>query len=130
MSPTEERAAANLLLRVGRAFLRRYEDTFHGARAREYLWEAQEGHCLYCGGLMLSRYRYPEHPDSDTCDHVWPRASGGPDSPGNFALMHRKCNSNKGRRLPTAEEMERLRVTNSKLGWPTPNLIRVWPVEN
>lgn len=67
---------------------------------------------------MISRYRYVEHMDSDTCDHVWPKSAGGHDAPGNFALMHKKCNGLKGRRPPTMEERERLKVINEKLGWP------------
>ena len=74
---------------------------------------------------MLPRYRYPEHADRDTCDHVWPRALGGADIPGNFALMHSKCNAEKDRKVPTPRERLALRAINLKLGWPdcSPELV-------
>lgn len=100
--------------------LRSFEHEWHKHHVRELLWEAQDGLCLCCGTRLHSRYRYPTDGDRDTIDHVWPKTGGGVDRLGNLALMHFKCNHRKDCRLPTAAEVERLKLVNARLGWPLP----------
>lgn len=118
MSPTEKKAAAHLLRKLGKAFLSRHMEGKVSLHARQLLMEAQEGLCFLCDEPMLSRWRYVDHRDSDTCDHVWPKGYGGHDQPGNLTLTHKKCNGSKGSRFPTRAELGRLKVLNDKLGWP------------
>lgn len=116
IAPTSD---ANMLKAAGERMLARYEHTFRKHRVRELLWQAQNGNCVSCGMPMVSRYRYETSGDRDTLDHLWPKSLGGRDGPGNFGLMHHKCNAAKASRLPNAAELERLGQLNAALGWPT-----------
>jgi len=106
------------LLRAGQRMLRRCEHGWSPRDVRILLWEAQDGQCLACNLRMTSRLRFPNDGDRDTVDHVHPMGKFGADQLGNLALMHYKCNHRKANRLPTTEEVERLRIVNLKLGWP------------
>lgn len=86
---------------------------------RELLWEAQGQGCIYCDTQMLPHRRHRGHRYRDTLEHVWPRALGGVDWPGNLALACDQCNNRKGERGPTSEQLDRLRQLNEVLGWPT-----------
>lgn len=72
------------------------------------LWRAQGGLCAGCGGA-LSRY-------DRSLDHVVPRSRSGADALGNVVLMHGRCNSRKGARMPTGCELVWLMAVNARLG--------------
>lgn len=118
MSEVCRRYEAQRLLRSGRALLRHGEFDWSKSRARDLLWEAQDGRCLRCNTRLHSRYRHPNDGDRDTIDHVDPKARFGLDALGNIALMHHKCNAAKGSRAPTEAERVGLAAINAKLGWP------------
>jgi HNH endonuclease len=63
------------------------------------LLTAQGGRCFYCE----ERFR----PTEWTRDHVRPKSAGF-EAPFNIVLACDSCNSKKGARLPTKEELERL----------------------
>lgn len=69
---------------------------------------AQGGRCFYCGE-PFSKRRGP------TRDHLFPRSLGC-DLPGNKVAAHSKCNSAKGSRMPTPEEVERASAMYAALG--------------
>jgi 5-methylcytosine-specific restriction endonuclease McrA len=74
---------------------------------RRGLFEAQEGLCGCCGGEMPST--------ALSFDHVVPLNRLGPDTLDNILLAHPWCNSEKGDRLPTEEEIARNRLKNERL---------------
>lgn len=111
---------ARLLLKAGQALLRARPGKGSRTKCREALWEAADGKCLACGGSLKSRFRFPNHPESDTIDHVFPQGWRGLDQPGNYALMHQRCNGEKGSRPPNLGEVIGLHEINQRLGWPTP----------
>lgn len=51
-------------------------------------------------------------------DHVWPKAEGGFDGPGNIVLAHMACNDRKGKRLPTGCEIIALVAVCARLWIP------------
>ncbi len=50
--------------------------------------------CAICG-------QPPQAEDPFVVDHIWPRARGGTDHPGNLQAAHRSCNGHKSATLPT-----------------------------
>lgn len=81
------------------------------------LHEAQNGRCYICG-----REIDMDVEETDV-DHIEPLASGGKDSPSNFALTHSGCNKRKqDSDLRVAQVLERLRVIQEKAGTRTATL--------
>jgi hypothetical protein len=64
------------------------------------LLKLQDNKCFFCGEAATTT-------DSNV-DHVVPLSVGGSRKYNNLVASHKKCNSNKGSRLPTAEELEKL----------------------
>ncbi|EWY36489.1 endonuclease [Skermanella stibiiresistens SB22] len=60
---------------------------------------SQRGRCFYCGEVVGAKA---------TVDHFIPQCYGGIDDIANTVLAHRRCNIDKGDRLPTPDEIERL----------------------
>lgn len=60
--------------------------------ARGALWV---GKCLICNGPLAFDARTGE---GATLEHIRARARGGDDAPENLALVHARCNHEKGRR--------------------------------
>lgn len=82
-----------------------------------FLWAQQDGKCFLCGNDML--------PSNANWDHFLPK-SFLPKAPAikkhdirhfNKVLTHVKCNSRKGNRLPTKEEIARFISITGK-SWP------------
>lgn len=126
MSQTARKFEQARLLREGSRMLATWEHGMRKHRVQVLLLEAQCDRCLNCDGLMLSAYRYPQHADRWTIDHVWPRGAGGYDGPGNYAMMHSRCNNRKADRFPSRALMDKLEDLNARLGWPTRRLL--WPL--
>lgn len=80
----------------------------------------QDNLCFHCHLPM-------QLPDPDKCypngarnehdvasyDHLLPRSLGGRGG-GNLVIAHRSCNSKRGHKLPSSEEVDHLRVLNAK----------------
>lgn len=85
---------------------------------RRAYYEAQGGTCGICGCHMPRAFNSPKL----TFDHVWPKswAAARPESKflGNLLLAHSRCNDAKGDATPDADQVDRLRATNRKLGLP------------
>lgn len=71
------------------------------------LFDAQEGICYLCND-PLTIYDI-------TVDHVVPKSRGGKDSMRNILLTHSRCNSEKGNRMPTKNELDYLEEVNEKV---------------
>jgi hypothetical protein len=63
------------------------------------LVELQHWSCPWCGDCL------PDSPPGTAIDHIIPRAYGGPHRRWNLQLLHRECNSAKGKKI-TAEALE------------------------
>lgn len=61
---------------------------------------AGEPACHLCGEPIDYTIKDGYHPDSFTIDHITPINRGGPDTLDNLAAAHRRCNRDKGDRLP------------------------------
>lgn len=61
----------------------------------------QNGLCFYCGKLAPA--------EESNVDHVVPLSAGGSKRFNNLVASHRTCNTLKDNRLPTANELERLK---------------------
>lgn len=78
------------------------------------LFKRQSGGCFHCAGWMdpLPRRSMPngavENPNGYTREHLVPRSKGGV-TVGNIVLAHFSCNTCKGDRMPTEQELARLR---------------------
>lgn len=84
----------------------------------ERMIEAQLGRCVLCGQTLdADTDLHMSDPLRPSFDHVMPRARGGRDA-GNRIAAHRKCNSDKGSRLPTGCELIWLSVVNLMLTPP------------
>jgi 5-methylcytosine-specific restriction endonuclease McrA len=70
---------------------------------RKLLRIIQRSRCFYCEKVIFS---------DGTVDHVIPRALEGDNSLYNKVLAHSRCNLRKGARLPTYEELEKLKYRN------------------
>lgn len=71
------------------------------------LLAVQEGRCYLCGRTFTLELPATE-------EHVWPKARKGTDW-GNVLLACSPCNNAKGQRLPTEDEMARLREVNAAM---------------
>ena len=68
------------------------------------LWETQNGRCYICGREI------DRDVEETNIDHIVPLATGGKDSPSNFALTHAGCNKRKqDGDLRVAQVLEKLR---------------------
>lgn len=56
-------------------------------------------HCCICGEPVNKKLA-GTHPLGPTLEHVIPLARGGQHHPNNWGLAHRRCNTEKGDRLP------------------------------
>lgn len=78
------------------------------AARRFILFCAQEGMCMICA-LVLS-------PHDASVDHIVPMFLGGDDEDGNYALVHRLCNSVKANDEPTGCELVWMFSINARIG--------------
>lgn len=75
--------------------------SIHKTRMVEILDHAQRDRCAICGKAMLhGRGRRKRN-----LEHVWPKALGGLDEPGNLMAAHARCNTEKGDRPPNGCEI-------------------------
>jgi 5-methylcytosine-specific restriction endonuclease McrA len=82
----------------------------------EEMADAQGGRCVLCGWALIFDDDLPDHaPQRASFDHVIPRSRGGANH-GNRLAAHRKCNTEKGSRMPTGCELVWLAAVNAKLG--------------
>lgn len=72
---------------------------------RKRLWKAQGGLCFYCDKPMLLNAGYMWHGLLPSKEHLKPRSEGGTHNADNIVLAHRKCNSLRGSRPLTAQEV-------------------------
>jgi 5-methylcytosine-specific restriction endonuclease McrA len=75
-------------------------------KRRAALLRLQGGACFYCGEPMSTTAADPLR--MDTFDEVVPRSRGGMAIRTNVVLACMGCNRDKGNRMPTAEELDRL----------------------
>jgi 5-methylcytosine-specific restriction endonuclease McrA len=68
---------------------------------------SQNGLCLICGE-PIDENRHPNHNDAPSREHIWPKSISGIAGTltANIGVTHRKCNLNRGNRLPTQEMLE------------------------
>jgi hypothetical protein len=86
----------------------------------ERMAEAQKGLCILCGTRIFFDVELPDWaPQRASFDHVLPRSRGGVNV-GNRLAAHRRCNEDKGNRMPTGCELVWLAAVNAKLGIATP----------
>ena len=81
------------------------------------LGERDRWRCWVCGG-EVDRAAPPGAPGSPTIDHVLPRARGGTSEPANLRLAHRRCNGQRGSRLPELDWPPELAAVRSAPLWP------------
>lgn len=100
---------------------------FHFRRNWRRLYVAQAGRCSLCDGFMLPVCAVVVQPQEDwqiTQDHVQPRFHGGGGRGAeNILLAHAGCNTAKGHRPPTDDEIRHLqdvyaRLAASPKAWP------------
>lgn len=65
------------------------------------LLKAQKNRCIFCRAAM-KRWRpgQPRSPRDATIDHFVPLSRGGPDEADNLRACCRKCNTDKGNKMP------------------------------
>ena len=91
---------------------------------RSAMIEIQLGRCVRCGQRFnMSRGLKPDNPDAPTIDHVMPLGFGGLDAPGNWTVIHRKCNARKGARPANGCERIWAQVNGAKLAGVNANLL-------
>lgn len=84
------------------------------------LWETQNGRCYICGREI------DRDVEETNIDHIVPLATGGKDSPSNFALTHAGCNKRKqDGDLRVAQVLEKLRQIQEEVGNRTATLADV-----
>lgn len=78
-------------------------------RAKIYLYRQQRSLCFCCRRTMWNNHSKIQarsgRDDAYSLEHVIPRALGGLDLLWNTAVSHRSCNTERGARLPTDQEM-------------------------
>lgn len=110
-------------------------------KAKQVLYRRQRSLCFCCGRTMWNNHsRIQLRCSADeaySLEHVIPRSLGGPDILWNMAVSHRACNTERGARLPTAQEfsllieihsaeaVRRMLAETVKL---QPQLAILWPV--
>jgi hypothetical protein len=78
-----------------------------GADTRDALWQAQEGRCWICQGLMTRKA--PNEPHAATLDHIWPKARFGViGNIGVTLLACKRCNGKRGNPIPTDDDVRTL----------------------
>src|SRR4051812_35354403 len=88
----------------------------YGVRIEE-LGDRDDWTCWVCGGAVDSRCPSGS-PHRASVDHVIPRSRGGTNDLGNLRLAHRRCNGQRGSRLPELEWPEDLGVHQPAPLWP------------
>ncbi len=84
------------------------------ADIRDVLTIAQDHICGICGKNIIP-FLLANDPLSASIDHVIPLDAGGIDLVGNLFVAHRRCNGEKGNRMPTGCELIWLMAVNSRL---------------
>src|SRR5690242_3391906 len=73
------------------------------------LYNKQRGLCFLCGKFMDAHRAYKnlnnQFTNGYTLDHLIPISKGGTNGGRNLVLAHAKCNSIKGNRMPTEDEL-------------------------
>jgi hypothetical protein len=110
------------------------------------LCACQDGRCFYCGHEFSGppRQGRGRRPSQWSKDHLWPKRAGG-QSTRNIVLACNHCNTEKGDRVPTQDEVDRASVLFErvrKMGkivvatdfweerhWPKPMRPFSWPKE-
>lgn len=87
-----------------------YTSFWHKHKMRGLLSEVQDHYCAICGKNIGS---WPRN-----IDHVWPRADGGYNGPGNMVVTHEWCNTQKQDGLPTGCEIIWLVAVCARLDVP------------
>ncbi|MAH48029.1 hypothetical protein CMI37_19560 [Candidatus Pacearchaeota archaeon] len=64
------------------------------------LWFKQKGKCFYCGTAMIRNNNRRNSGKYATIDHVIPKAQGGTSEKHNVVYSCRRCNLEKGDKLP------------------------------
>lgn len=93
------------------------------------IWRAQDGRCFLCGAEMtrgdgLKASGATRHL-TWTREHIYPRGGTGRGLHNNVALSHSRCNSDRGGREPTPDEIERGRLIYACMGIEA--YLRFWP---
>lgn len=69
---------------------------------RHALWARQHGLCYWCGGRIPHNTTAAQD-ECLTVDHLVPKSRGGTDSPLNLVAAHRRCNGDRGNKMPPAK---------------------------
>jgi hypothetical protein len=88
----------------------------YGVRIDE-LGDRDDWTCWVCDGEVDSRAPAGS-PHAASVDHVIPRARGGTNDPDNLRLAHRRCNGQRGSRLPELDWPDDLGVHEPAPLWP------------
>lgn len=75
-------------------------------RAREALYEAQNGQCAYCGRFLCIAHA--------TLDHKIPRSRGGVNARSNLVVACKRCNTLKGDGTEWMLRRKLMRMTTPK----------------
>lgn len=80
------------------------------------LYDAQNGRCFLCNGVMVWGEAAANYRDMGwTRDHVYPKSTH-PNTPNNLVLAHPPCNTRKGSRPPTEDEVRRTAELYAAIG--------------
>ncbi len=91
----------------------------YGVRIDE-LGDRDEWTCWVCAGPVdpVDPASPPGSPHAPSVDHVVPRSLGGTNDPANLRLAHRRCNGQRGSRLPELDWPDHLAVHEPAPLWP------------
>jgi hypothetical protein len=85
---------------------------------RQALWDAQAGCCWICrvGMIPPGQRGKHNHPMRASLDHVWPRSVYGENGDFGLTLLaHQVCNSERGNKVPSENEIRVLVSTYRRL---------------
>lgn len=82
------------------------------------LMRRQRKKCFYCGKVMNSNLVVGNNSNGYTRDHLFPKSFGNP-LVGNKVLSCTRCNTDKGNRCPTKEEVKRFMKLYHAVVWRT-----------
>ena len=80
----------------------------------------QDRKCFYCRESLNG---------DESPDHFIPRTRGGRDAWTNLVIAHRRCNLDKGERLPTCAEFEKFREVTGHMPPRTQTAIRQMKID-